>query len=750
MARLPAKVMGSLLLAAGAATGQVVVPGGATPADLDSVAAELLAQRHDLSDPVVREAVVRQLREAAEAERAYTVQRAGELGLPLATGSGAVLVGFEGDLPLYDQHDNQRAAISTATNLVRNAVPFDVDGAGYLIGMWESGGLPRRTHQELNGRVTHDDFNFNSSHATHVAGTLIAAGISPALEGMAPAASLIAYDSGAEVAEMTEIAAAAPGQPGKIYVSNHSYSGLSGWTTDPWRWYGTFSDDGNAANDHPHHFGRYRSTTMSWDGLVWNAQYYLPIKSAGNHRNDNHPSNGTSWRLNGSVSSQYNYDSDSHPPGDFEYRVSGGVTGYDTISYRGCAKNTMTVGSVADAVTNNSRDVAKANLSSFSSAGPADDGRIKPDIVANGSSLLSLDDDSDTDTTTKSGTSMSSPNACGSALLLQDYYDDRFPGDAMRASTLKGLILHTADDRGNPGPDYRYGWGLMNAPAAANLIKEHADAPGFRRLLESTLTSGTPSQVLPFFRDGSGPIRITLCWTDPPGQSTGTHDSRTPCLVHDLNLKLTAPDGTTHFHPFVMPWVGDWSDAMLDADATTGVNSVDNVEQVLVAAPVQDGEYTVTIDHAGSLSQGPQVYSVVVSGGVVPEGYALWAARNYPLDWGDESVAGFDRDPEGDGIDNGIEYAFDLAAAATQVQSADVYTVVEDVEGADRYLGLQYERDTTKTDISYEVEWSADLVTWHDLDESVESVAGDIETVKSRVMVDGVRKFLRLVIARLE
>jgi hypothetical protein len=84
---------------------------------------------------------------------------------------------------------------------------------------------------------------------------------------------------------------------------------------------------------------------------------------------------------------------------------------------------------------------------------------------------------------------MATPNALGTTVLLIEEYARLFPGGAMRSSTLKGLLIHTADDRGNPGPDYKYGWGLINGKAAADLIHYHAAHPLKVRLTEETISS---------------------------------------------------------------------------------------------------------------------------------------------------------------------------------------------------------------------------------------------------------------------
>jgi hypothetical protein len=579
-----------------------------SPSDLK---AALLSQPRDLSDPVQRAELVRQLKAVEDAELRAAYAKARQLGLPIEGdkpgGRRFALVGFDGDRPIYDVTENVNAAISTAANLVRSTAPYNVDGVGWVFGLWEAGGIPRASHQEFGSptKVTvRDGYTTVSDHATHVGGTLAALGINASLKGMAPGALIDAYSSTSDVSEMTAAGAAYGGDPGKIYISNHSYGYYRGW--DGNTWFGSFSNDGNPANDVDQYFGRYNSTSVSMDGMLASLPYLLPFMSAGNQRNDGPPSTGATWTVSGGAS--YTYDPAQHPAGDGQYKL-----GYDTLDEKKVCKNLMSIGAVNDAVSAGTRSTAAGTITDFSSTGPTDDGRIKPDVVANGASLLSAGMDSDTDNYGSSGTSMSSPNAAGSAMLLVDYYGDRFPGQFMRASTLKGIIIHTADDIGNPGPDYFYGWGLMNTKAAADHIKRQADNAGYNGIVEASLTSAEPSDTYSFTWNGSDPIRVTLSWTDPAGSPVNAHDDRAKDLVNDLNLSVSGPGGTTHL-PFVMPYVGNWTNAMLSANATTGVNNVDNVEQVLVNTPPVAGLYTITVNHAGSLSGGAQNYSLIISG----------------------------------------------------------------------------------------------------------------------------------------
>jgi len=515
---------------------------------------------------------------------------------------------IENNRPVYNVTYNVNAAISTAADLVRNTAPYGLNGAGHTLGVWD-GGAVLLTHQEFGGRIHVMDGAASHYHATHVGGTIGAAGIDANALGMAPSVNIDSYEWTSDAAEMASRAASFPGEAGKILLSNHSYGDVSGWVyTSEWsgnwgyHWTPYIPWAGGAEDDN---FGQYNSTARAYDEVMYNAPYYLALKAAGNDRNDN-PSNGETvyYSMNGGRTwKSKSYNDTADPLGDGVYR-----SGYDTIPHRGVAKNVLTVGAVDDAVLAGSRSLASAAMAAFSGWGPADDGRIKPDVVANGVSLYSCDDDHNADYATMSGTSMSTPNACGSAGLLVEYFGELFPGQAMRSSTLKGLIIHTADDLGNAGPDYSFGWGLMNTKAAADHLRTYRESPACRMVLEGRLDTNKTSEAFAFTWDGTNSLRVTLAWTDPPGTATTTHDDRTPVLVNDLNLSMTGPGGSPTYLPYVL-------DVLTPASpAGCGTNVLDNVEQVFVSAPPASGVYTVTVDYAGSLVDGEQWYSLLISG----------------------------------------------------------------------------------------------------------------------------------------
>ncbi len=491
------------------------------------------------------------------------------------------------NIPVYYITHNADAAITTRTDKAwpGGGLGFSLTGNGYArLGEWDGGGI-LTTHQEFGSRVTQGDVpSSTSSHATHVAGTMIAAGVDAQAKGMAYEASLRAFDWNSDNSEMATEAAAG------MEISNHSYGYITGWYQDSggaWHWYGDVAVDQNES----FYFGFYDTQSQDWDQIAWDAPYYLIVKSAGNDRNDTAPASGTTHSHNGSGSYTDTHYDDNYDNG-----------GFDTIRGAGLAKNTLTIAAVGDVA--NYTDASSVSVTSFSSWGPSDDGRVKPDLAANGDGLYSTDNTGTTAYTTKSGTSMASPNATGSMALLQQHYQNTHSGASMRSATLKALVIHTADETGSyPGPDYKYGWGLLNTGEAVQLISDD----GKQNVIDEQVLSDGGSYSRALTASGNAPLKVTVVWTDPPG--TPVADALDPTdvmLVNDLDVTLTR-NGSTYY-----PWKLDVANP--NAAATnSGKNSVDNVEQVYIENPAA-GSYTLTVNHAGTLSGGSQAFSVIISG----------------------------------------------------------------------------------------------------------------------------------------
>ena len=512
------------------------------------------------------------------------------------------LQGIDGLYVLMNRTMNNKAAISTTADLVRNTLPYNVDGSNILVGVWDAGSI-RTTHQEFGGRVTSQDRASAHFHSTHVGGTVAASGVQTAAMGMASGTIVDSYDWNSDEAEMTARGMSAPGQTNKIHISNHSYGFIVGWEYgfSPVRWYGTYNI--GQTNREAEGFGQYTSDTRSWDVTAYNTPYLMICKSAGNDRSTTAPSGGTTFQFwDGSNWTNKTYDSAVDPLADGQHN------GFDTIGVRGNAKNVLTVGATQDAWNGSERDTSIAFHAGFSCFGPTDDGRIKPDIMGNGIGLYSTGHNTDSEYITLQGTSMSSPNVAGSATLLADYYHTLFSGAVMRASSLKGLIIHTADNLGNGGPDYRYGWGLMNTKTAADLIKFHSDFPNTLVMKEDSLSNTNLTSSYDITWDNANFIRVTLCWTDPPGPALTGLNNTNLALVNDLDLRIIDPTGATNF-PYIL------DPANPNAGVTRGDNFRDNVEQNYLSTSTNPGVYQIQISiKGGSVSNGVQPYSMWVTG----------------------------------------------------------------------------------------------------------------------------------------
>ena len=472
--------------------------------------------------------------------------------------------------PQYYITNNSNASATSSTNNVNpgGSAGLSLDGSGMIVHEWDAGAV-RASHQEFGGRVTQGDgVTTTNYHSTHVGGTLIASGVQSSAKGMAPAANLSAYDWNSDESEM-----ATAGANGAL-VSNHSYGYGNGWVWNgsSWTWYGNTS----ISTQEDDRFGFYDSQAQQWDEIAKNAPYYLIVKSAGNDRGDG-PTNG-------------------------DYPQDGP---YDCIGNAGNAKNLLTVGAVED-IPGGYSQPSDVVMSSFSSWGPADDGRIKPDISTNGVSLYSTDDDNDADYTSLSGTSMAAPVATGSLILLQEHYQDlNGSGNLMRAATLKALVIHTADEAGpNPGPDYMFGWGLMNTETAAAKITENQTL----NLIEELSLNNGGSYSRTVTASGSEPLVVTVVWTDIEGTPVAASlDPSDPMVVNELDLRIT--EGANTYYPWSCNRINHSAAATRNSE-----NNVDNVEMVTIDNPIAGIDYTITVDHDGTLSGGSQNFSIIISG----------------------------------------------------------------------------------------------------------------------------------------
>lgn len=513
-------------------------------------------------------------------------------------GTTRELIDVRNGRPLYYQTRGLGAAITVSTDSVWPGYGlFNLNGSGDSLGLWD-GGAVYAAHQEFGmpNRVNQKDVPAgNDQHATAVASVMIAAGINANAKGMAFAANAHAYDWVGDLAEMNTAA-----QNG-LKISNHSYGYDGGWY---WNFRGdglyTWLGDTNLSKVYDSGFGYYDSLSYYHDTIANANPEYLMVIAAGNERNHNAPAPGTFfwvWDVGGWALVNY-----------FTPNNDGN---YDCI-YRGNAisKNVLTVGA-CDNIPTHYTQPSDVSMLTYSSYGPTDDGRIKPDLVASGDSLYVADSlHNNTSYRWFQGTSAAAPSVTGSLGLLQNYYRSTHSSSHMKSATLKAVAIHTVDAADTIfRPAYSYGWGLLNTKKAAQLIQADSASPD--RIQELTLTQGQTQRQM-VYCDGSEPLRVTIAWNDPAGPvHAEALNNRTANLINDLDLSVVSMHSTsplqTHY-PFSL----DPNNPSAVA-TTNSTNDVDNVEYVYISIPTP-GFYSINVGHKNTLLGGSQDYALIISG----------------------------------------------------------------------------------------------------------------------------------------
>lgn len=538
----------------------------------------------------------------------------------------------------YQKEDSRQVANANADNLntaggvvgLTNA--YNGEGIKYTI---FDGGRVYAAHlafDNMAGRITNKEATTQiySAHATGVASFIGGKSINVSGGGLSGNTKGIAINS-----TMDSYRFATTTLPGnsttstvfqKILVaqpnlSNHSYGTNQGWDVktvngaNAWVWPGVFESPSTSMDLQ----GTYFSQDQNYDQIVYNNPSYIIVKSSGNYFGYGPDYPGTS------AFPKY-YTDDNGAQVQFAATDTLPTTncsnGADCIGPGSLAKNIIVVGATDVISTNNFKYTTASDVvhSDYSSAGPRDDGGIKPDISTTGTDVFSAATAEDTVGSTTysygSGTSYSAPVVTGVIGLWTQVNKELFSNQLLNAASAKTLMIHSASEAGNVGPDPWFGWGYINAKKGAELLVGKANNTVIFN--NETLTSGTPN-TKNVVASGTEPLKVTISWIDPeyviPANLTwaDAYNNRASRLVNDLDLRIIDTTNNTIYYP----WKLNATSPM--TPATKADNTVDNVEQVVIDNPVAGRTYRIEITNKGTLknnagANAPQNYSIIATG----------------------------------------------------------------------------------------------------------------------------------------
>ncbi|MDY7079861.1 MAG: S8 family serine peptidase [Chloroflexota bacterium] len=508
-----------------------------------------------------------------------------------------------------------------ANEITRSPLIFNKDGVEDRLGLYGvdqivvvgdtgvSTGDEATVHQDFRGRVytgtwgggTCGTWRDDNGHGTHVAGSVLGSGV---MDGAVTSTHSYAGTN----------AGIAPEALLWAWGFCTDWSGLP--DTDPYNdYYGVMYDDDPRVRTNTNSWsykvsaGTYDAFSRETDRFIWDHQDMVVLFAASN--------DGTDANADGIV----DQDSMGVPAGSKNiitigasenYRMSGGYNpGGDCDTWGNCWPGDFP----ADPVNSDRLSDDPSGMVAFSSRGPVDDGRLKPDVVAPGSNIVSTRDDSttgwgvyDANYIYMGGTSMAAPLSAGGGAIVREFYSVTY-GITPTAALVKATLINGAYDM-TPGqyrdevpdgsqddvirrPDIHQGWGRVDL--FNSLIYDPPRALWFYEDGTGLNTSEEYSATLTVNHD-TDPFRVTLVWADYPGLEA-THGA----LVNDLDLEVVAPNGTTYYGNDII------GDGLLDGD----VDHVNNVEGVDFN-PLT-GNYVIKVKGYNT-PQGPQPFALVVSG----------------------------------------------------------------------------------------------------------------------------------------
>ncbi len=508
-----------------------------------------------------------------------------------------------------------------------------LSGRGEIVGVADSGldtGDPGTIHPDFTGRVAtihswpvasdwasvvtnvgQDDgpADTRSGHGTHVAGSVCGDGSaslsvqSDAVRGLAFEARLV-FQAIEQRLAWTTAYRTAYYQQYRRYPPDY---GLAGLPVDLTLLFQQAYDAGVRIHSNSWgggDFGVYDSYSEAVDRFSWEHKDFLILFAAGN--------DGSDGDRDGVVD-----DGSVTPPGTAKNSITVGAAesvrsqgGYQQPYGTLWASYYPATPLSSDKPSDNADDIA-----AFSSRGPVRDGRVKPDLLAPGTNILSTRSQvlvsgaslgwgawsKSNKYMFNGGTSMATPLVAGAAAVVRSYLRTVKRRTNLSAALVKATLIHGAQHRRYRHAsaagglyDFAQGWGHVDlasvlAPAAEVNVRWYEGQAG--------LNTGQSWKWSCRVMDTGAPLALTLVWTDYPG-SAGVY----PNLVNDLDLVVTSPSGKTYYgncQPGQSGGACDWAN---------------NVERIIIPQP-EAGRYSIRV-RGFNVPRGPQAFALVYSGAI--------------------------------------------------------------------------------------------------------------------------------------